>query len=661
MHSASRKVVIAFATMLLLAAGGSVLRLSLVWPWPWAQLLHHPDALPLEQAAVQVAVLPELAVAALAGGLLALASAALQQIVHNTLASDSTLAVASGAQLALIVATLFVPSAGLFGSFWVAFAGAVLAMLLVLFIARASEMNPVTMILGGLIVNMVFGAVAAVLREFYNDLLLGIMVWGSGSLLQDGWAIGRDLAWAALAVGAAFATLRRPLNLLSLDDEQARRLGAPVDLLRYAVLALAAATTALVVSKVGIISFIGLAGASVVNLLRIRHVGARLVAAFASGALLLLITNNAIAVVGRFFDIILPTGALTGVLGVPLLLHLVLRQRKAQHEEAQAAAAAPQYPCAPLRRLQGWRWPLAGALALAALCVLLQGFSANLHGWGWLWDGSLIARHRLPRSLSALATGAMLAVGGALLQIITRNPMASPEVLGISSGAALAVMGAFFFFPALGSGGLLLAGSLGCMAVLALVLWLSRKLQPGSMLLVGVAIAALMHGVMTLVQQSGNPQLLAVLSWLSGSTYYAQPHTVWVLVCVAVVLVALAMLFVRPLRLLALGPVVAGSLGLGLRNCQSALLLLVAVISAAATLAVGPLSFVGLMTPHLARRVGAVTPEKLLPVSALMGAGLMLLADWLGRYVIFPYELGAGVIASLLGGAYFLFLIRQRR
>lgn len=233
MHSASRKVVIAFATMLLLAAGGSVLRLSLVWPWPWAQLLHHPDALPLEQAAVQVAVLPELAVAALAGGLLALASAALQQIVHNTLASDSTLAVASGAQLALIVATLFVPSAGLFGSFWVAFAGAVLAMLLVLFIARASEMNPVTMILGGLIVNMVFGAVAAVLREFYNDLLLGIMVWGSGSLLQDGWAIGRDLAWAALAVGAAFATLRRPLNLLSLDDEQARRLGAPVDLLRY--------------------------------------------------------------------------------------------------------------------------------------------------------------------------------------------------------------------------------------------------------------------------------------------------------------------------------------------------------------------------------------------------------------------------------------------
>ena len=171
-------------------------------------------------------------------------------------------------------------------------------------------------------------------------------------------------------------------------------------------------------------------------------------------------------------------------------------------------------------------------MALAALCVLLQGFSANLHGWGWLWDGSLIARHRLPRSLSALATGAMLAVGGALLQIITRNPMASPEVLGISSGAALAVMGAFFFFPALGSGGLLLAGSLGCMAVLALVLWLSRKLQPGSMLLVGVAIAALMHGVMTLVQQSGNPQLLAVLSWLSGSTYYAQPHTVWVLVCV---------------------------------------------------------------------------------------------------------------------------------
>lgn len=659
MMPARRKTAWAFALMLLLAAGSSAAWLATRWQWPWAHLLRHPDALPLEQAAMQMAVLPEMAVAFLAGGLLALASAALQQIVRNPLASDSTLSVASGAQLALIVATLFVPAAALFGSFWVAFFGAVLAMLLVLLIASAGGMNPVTMILGGLIVNMVLGAGAAVLLAFYNDLLLGIMVWGSGSLLQDGWATCRHLAWAALAAAAAFALLHRPLNVLSLDDDQARRLGAPVTLLRYTVLALAAAITAVVVSQVGIIGFVGLAGASVANLLRIRHVGARLAMAFASGALLLVTTNNAIQLAGSLFDAIVPTGALTGVLGVPLLIYLVLHQRKAQRDEAQAPAG--QYAAMPPRRMQGGRWLLLGAGALLALCVLAQGFAANLHGWGWLWDADLIAQHRLPRSLSAMATGAMLAVGGVLLQTLTRNPMASPEVLGISSGAALAVLAAFFFFPTMGSSGLLLAGSLGSLAVLLLVMWLSRRLQPGALLLVGVAVAALMQGVTALFRQSGNPQLVGVLGWLSSGTYYAKPHTVWLLVITAVGLIALAMLFVKPLKLLALGTTVSGSLGLNVRNCHSALLLLVAVMSTAATLAVGPLSFVGLMTPHLARGAGAVTPDKQLPAAALLGAGLMLLADWLGRYIIFPYELGTGVIASLLGGGYFLLLIRRRR
>ena len=116
----------------------------------------------------------------------------------------------------------------------------------------------------------------------------------------------------------------------------------------------------------------------------------------------------------------------------------------------------------------------------------------------------------------------------------------------------------------------------------------------------------------------------------------------------------------RPLRLLSLGSAVAGSLGLAVRSAESVLLLLVAMISAISTLAVGPLSFIGLMSPHLARRLGAVTPDRQLPVAALLGAGLMLLADWLGRYLVFPYEIGAGVIAALLGGVYFLLLIRQR-
>ena len=261
--------------------------LALVWQWPWADLLRDPDALPIAEAAVQMAVLPEIAAAFFAGGLLALASTALQQVVHNPLASDSTLAVAGGAQLALMLVTLFFPAAGLFGSFWVAFAGAVAAMLLVLLVAGAGGANALALILAGLLANMVFAAIAAVISQFYSDLLLGIMVWGAGSLLQDGWATVAALAWTTLAAAVAFALLHRPLTLLALDDEQARRLGAPVGLLRLLVLLLAAGVTAQVVSRLGVISFAGLAGASVAHLLRVRAMGARFALSFLAGGLLL--------------------------------------------------------------------------------------------------------------------------------------------------------------------------------------------------------------------------------------------------------------------------------------------------------------------------------------------------------------------------------------
>ena len=101
--------------------------------------------------------------------------------------------------------------------------------------------------------------------------------------------------------------------------------------------------------------------------------------------------------------------------------------------------------------------------------MLLQGFTAGADGWGWHWQGDIILEHRLPRSLSAVAVGILLASAGVLLQTLTRNPMASPEVLGISSGVALAVLAAFIAFPALGSGGLLLAGALLCLKPLRLL------------------------------------------------------------------------------------------------------------------------------------------------------------------------------------------------
>ena len=447
--------------------------------------------------------------------------------------------------------------------------------------------------------------------------------------------------------------LLKPLTLMSLDDAQAKRLGVPINGIRGLVVLVAAVVTALVVSEVGLIGFIGLAAASLVNALGISAIGKRLIVAFVLGALLLLLTSNVALLLEPILNMQIPAGAMTGILGAPLIIWLILRQRRERIEAVTPMVAGKD------SNIALWRWGVGVASIILLACLFVQ----DINGWRLSTDWALTQQYRLPRSLSAAATGLMLAVAGVLLQTLTRNPMASPEVLGVSSGAALGVILGFILLPALGlsagAGTLLISGLSGAMAVLLLIVWLARKVSSGYLLLVGIGIAAMMDGVMHMVKLSGDPRLEAMLSWLSGTTYSAQPSTVWYLIGIAIILFVVSLLLLKPLRVLGLGTGVARNLGVAVTPVTFGILVLVAALSTASTLAVGPLSFIGLMVPHLASSLGAIKLERQLPLAALLGAGMMVLADWVGRYVIFPYELPAGTVAAIIGGAYFLWLIRK--
>ncbi|MGD4786291.1 iron chelate uptake ABC transporter family permease subunit, partial [Xanthomonas citri pv. citri] len=132
----------------------------------------------------------------------------------------------------------------------------------------------------------------------------------------------------------------------------------------------------------------------------------------------------------------------------------------------------------------------------------------------------------------------------------------------------------------------------------------------------------------------------------------------WALMVIGTVLFLLSFLLLKPLRVISLDETMARSLGVSVKRSEILIFSLVAVLSTVSTLAVGPLSFIGLMTPHLAKTLGAVQLPHQLALSALLGAGLMLIADWVGRYAIFPYEIPAGTIASIVGGLYFLWLMK---
>ncbi|MGP4119432.1 Fe(3+)-hydroxamate ABC transporter permease FhuB [Psychrobacter aquimaris] len=623
------------------------------WTRPISDLFIPSSQLDISSLATQLHIVATSIVALLAGGLLGVVSILLQQLVKNPLASDTTLGVGVGAQLAMLIVTLFLPSLAIYGGIYVAFIGAIISMGLVFALSAPSRFNPLILILAGLVVNILLAAVANVLVLFFAERSNGMLSWAAGFLAQDSWHTSMMLSITAVVMAVVCLPLLKPLTLMSLDDSQAKRLGVPINGIRALVVLIVAVVTALVVSEVGLIGFIGLGAASLVNALGVASISKRLLAAFVLGALLLWLTSNVALLLEPILNMQIPAGAMTGILGAPLIIWLILRQRRERIETVTPMLTGKHAPVA------WWRWGLGVVLIIILACLFVQ----DVDGWGLSTDWAITQQYRLPRSLSAAATGLMLAIAGVLLQTLTRNPMASPEVLGVSSGAALGVILGFLLLPSLGlsagSGTLLISGLSGAMAVLLLVIWLARRVSSGYLLLVGIGIAAMMDGVMHMVKLSGDPRLEAMLSWLSGTTYSAQPSTVWYLIGIALILFALSLLLIKPLKVLGLGTGVARNLGVAVTPVTIALLALVAALSTASTLAVGPLSFIGLMVPHLATSLGAVRLERQLPLAALLGAGVMVIADWIGRYVIFPYELPAGTIAAIIGGAYFLWLIRK--
>ncbi|MGE6186860.1 Fe(3+)-hydroxamate ABC transporter permease FhuB [Aeromonas salmonicida] len=623
----------------------------------WWQTLFAPNLDDARQAVVHFSWLPRLTVTLLAGAALGLAGTLMQQVLRNPLASPTTLGVASGAQLALMMVTLFAPSWLLLGREWIAMAGGSLAMALVFALSWRRQLNPVVIVFAGLVINLYLAAISMGLLLFFQEELKGLLVWGSGSLAQNSWNGVSYLLPRLLVAGGLAAALVRPLAVLELDDASARSLGVSLQHLRLAGLGLAVFVTACVVSVVGLIGFIGLAAPAMVRLLGIRQLGQRLLWAPVLGALLLAATDLLLQSVSRFWPMLIPTGAMTALLGAPLLLWLIPRlSLKSGTPKASTGLLVARHP-APTRLIT----LLLLGLGLAIIGSLL--FGQGMHGWSWpswlRWQAQL--EWRLPRTLAAGAAGGLLALAGTLLQRVSNNPMASPELLGVSGGTFMGVIATALLLPALPLPMMLLGGLIGAFGCLLLLVLVNRKhgFQPERILLSGIAITALFEPLQAIALANGDMRVQQLLSWMSGSTYYVTLPVAYGLVVLAVLMLAACLLISRWLDLLPMGPALATALGIRLNRAQLAILLLVAVLTASATLVVGPLSFVGLLAPHMAKLMGLVRARWHLLGAAASGALLMVSADWIGQQILFPQDVPVGLVSTLLGGAYFMWCLRR--
>ncbi|MBL3557423.1 iron ABC transporter permease [Marinobacter sp. JB05H06] len=274
---------------------------------------------------------------------------------------------------------------------------------------------------------------------------------------------------------------------------------------------------------------------------------------------------------------------------------------------------------------------------------------------------TLVLELRLPRTLSAFATGGLLAVAGALMQVLLRNPLADPYVLGLSGGAAVGALLAMLA----GLGGLIVSGSAFAGALLAtlMVFGLAHgtgSWTPSRLLLTGVVVAAGWGAVITLMLAISPAQRLpGMLYWLMGDVSYARSP--WPALVLLLLVCLLVVPLGRSLNVLARGPMQAAALGVAVRPLEWTIYILASLLTATAVTMAGSIGFVGLVVPHMLRLVLGNDQRLILPACALAGGTLLVLADTLARVVIAPEQLPVGVITALLGVPTFLYLLYRSR
>lgn len=618
--------------------------------------------------------IPRLAAGVAVGFALGVAGALFQSLARNTLASPDTLAVTAGAYLAVTAVAAFGLGVPLWASGGVAFVGGLLAAALVLGLSGGARTSTTRLVLAGSVVAMALQSATSALLIIFQQETTGLFAWGSGSLSQLGLtAFGQAAPVVATATGGGLLIARR-LDLLGLGDDAAAALGVPVRATRMIGVVLAVVLTAAAVTLAGPIGFVGLAAPAITRLLAravptLHRHAVFLPAAGLVGALSVLLADVAVrALLGAERASAVPTGVATTAVGAVVLVVLARRVRDSGPTRRPPGAAA-----GPRGRRRFWIVLAfaAGATAGTGLLGLLAGNTWLLTGDIALWltgEGSPMIRfaldERAPRVAAALAAGGALALSGSLVQATCRNPLAEPGILGITGGAGLA---AVVVVTGVGGGGttvMLTSATVGALVAFGLVYAISWRggLHTDRLVLVGIGVWYGTTALTTYLLVRSNPwDTPRIYTWLSGTTYGRHWDQVTPVALALLVALPVALAARRELDLLAVDEDTPRIVGVSLNRIRLLVLAVAAVLAAMSVAAVGVVGFVGLVAPHAARALVGGRHARTIPVAVLLGAGLLGLADALGRTVIAPAQLPAGLAVALVGAPYFVYLLARSR
>ena len=273
-----------------------------------------------------------------------------------------------------------------------------------------------------------------------------------------------------------------------------------------------------------------------------------------------------------------------------------------------------------------------------------------------------LMEYRLPRAVLAILLGGALAISGVLVQSVVRNPLASPDILGINNAAGLVAVSVLMFLPNLAFYWMPIFAFLG--GVLSFViLWIvcGFNFRPIKMAIIGVALSALWAAISHYLMLTNPVEINTAMLWLTGSLWGRSWSYLNVVLPWLVVLLPLPFIFCRDLDTLGLGENKASTLGVTVNKVQISVLVLAVALSTTAVAICGPIAFLGLVAPHLARRLVGGRHRTLLPAALIIGALLLQLSDILARVIDPPTALPAGILTAIIGAPYFFYLLMRTK
>ncbi|GHC80276.1 iron ABC transporter permease [Streptomyces flavofungini] len=639
-------------------------------PEVWKALTGRAEA--GDSSVVIASRLPRMTAGLLVGAVLGMAGAALQAVSRNVLASPDTLAVNAGSYVALCVAAATGVTLPLLASSGVAFVGGLAAAAVVLGLSGLGT-GTVRLVLAGSALTLGLTAVAEGLLLLRPRQTEGLYKWNQGSIAQNGFDGVLQMAPIAFVGLVGLVLLARRVDALALGDDAARGVGVPVRSTRVTAVVLAALLSTAAVTLAGPVGFVGLCAPALVRPLARRFRAftrsrARLPFAGLTGAALVLGSDVLLrAVVPSGTAVAVPTGVVTSLVGAVFLVVMAARARDtagAMPTERLRIRSRATFLTTTAVLVVG----LVGVTIAAVLIGDAKLLLGDVVNWTQGRSGQAITfvlDTRVPRVLAALLAGAALALAGTLIQAVTRNPLAEPGVLGVTNGAAVGAVLLVTTVPVAGSWSIAAGAFAGAAVSAVLVFGLAARggFQQNRLVLVGFGVATGSAAVISLLIILTDPfNATKALTWLSGSTYGRTFPDVVPLALVLAVGLTLAVIRRAELDLVSLDEDTPRLLGLNLSRGRLGFLVLSVLLSATAVAAAGTIGFVGLVAPHAARALVGRQHVRVVPVSVLLGALLVCTADLVGRTVIAPAQLGAGLMTALIGTPYFLYLlVRSRR